>query len=88
MATRPEDLIRRHRYTVDEYRRMGEAGILGEDDRVELIEGEIVDMAPRGSRHAGTVKQMAALFARAVGADRGSDPRRSPRRERRVDGPL
>jgi len=31
MATRPEDLIRRRRYTVDEYRRMGEAGILGEE---------------------------------------------------------
>ena len=31
MATLAEDPIRRHRYTVDEYRRMGEAGILGEE---------------------------------------------------------
>jgi len=34
---------------------MIEAGVLGEDDRVELIEGEIVAMSPQGSRHAGTV---------------------------------
>jgi len=67
MATRAEDLIRRHRYTVGDYQRMGEAGILGADDRVELIEGEIVDMAPIGSAHAGTVDYLVAAFLRAVG---------------------
>ncbi len=42
----------RHRFTVEEYRKMGEAGIFSEDDRVELIDGEVVEMAPIGWRHA------------------------------------
>jgi hypothetical protein len=57
----------RHRLTVDDYYRMAEAGILREDDRVELIEGEIIDMAPIGSTHAGTVKRLANLLMAAVG---------------------
>ena len=45
----------RRRLTVSDYHRMGDAGIFGEDDRVELIDGELYAMAPIGSRHAGTV---------------------------------
>ena len=43
---------------------MGEAGILGEDDRVELINGEIVRMNPIGSPHAGCVNRLTALLSR------------------------
>ncbi len=46
---------------------MGEAGILHEDDRVELIEGDIVDMTPIGSWHAGAVAHLGRLLDRAVG---------------------
>lgn len=48
---------------------MAQAGILVEDDRVELIDGDLIDMAPIGSRHAGTVSRLTRLFGAAVGAD-------------------
>ena len=57
----------RHRLTVRDYQRMGEAGIFHEDERVELIEGEIVDMAPIGSGHSGKVNQLNTILQRAVG---------------------
>lgn len=50
--------IARRYFTVDEYHRMGEAGIFSEDDRVELIEGEILKMSPIGSRHAASVNRL------------------------------
>jgi Uma2 family endonuclease len=52
----------RRLFTVEEYHRMAEAGILGEDERVELIEGEIVQMAPIGPRHVGCVINLTQLF--------------------------
>jgi Uma2 family endonuclease len=48
-------------FTVAEYHRMAEAGIFTEDDRVELIEGEVVAKSPIGPRHAACVKKLAAL---------------------------
>lgn len=56
----------RHRLTVQEYYRMAEVGLLAPDARVELIEGEIIDMAPIGSRHAATVNRLARLLNAAV----------------------
>lgn len=55
-------LPRRHRITVAEYHRMGGAGIFGEDDHVELLEGELFDMAPIGSLHANAVARLVHLF--------------------------
>jgi Uma2 family endonuclease len=67
----PEDRmavpLKRRRFTLDEYHRMGEVGILHEDSRVELIEGEIIEMAPIGSRHAATVARIHAFFAARLG---------------------
>jgi len=53
--------------TVDEYHQAVYAGILLEDDPVELIEGRLVVRQPIGSRHAGTVTRLDRLLARAVG---------------------
>ena len=62
--------VRRRALTVAEYHLMGEAGILTQDDRVELIEGELIAMSPIGSEHSGTVNALSRLLVRAVG-DRG-----------------
>jgi len=56
----------RRRFTVDEYYRMAEAGILAPDERVELIAGEVFDMAPIGSR-AGCVTFLARWFITRLG---------------------
>ena len=60
----------RHRFTADEYRKMGEVGILHEDDRVELIGGEIVDMAAVGTRHLACVVALSHLFFAFSGGGR------------------
>ncbi len=60
-------MLARKLFTVHEYHRMGEAGILHEDDRVELIEGEIVEMAAIGTRHFTCVNILNRLLMRAVG---------------------
>jgi Uma2 family endonuclease len=62
-----EDWPRRHRITVDEYHRMAEVGLLAPDARVELIDGEIIEMAPIGNPHAATVDRLNQLFLRALG---------------------
>lgn len=52
----------RHRFDVEEYHRMGEAGLFTEDDRVELIRGEIVDMNPIGSKHFACVTNLTHML--------------------------
>lgn len=67
MPTSAPDIPQHHRLSVEDYHRMAEAGILGEDARVELIEGAIIDMTPIGSRHAAAVKRLNRVLDRAVG---------------------
>jgi len=66
---------------------MGDAGVLTEDDRVELLDGQVVEMGPIGAPHASTVARLNAFFVRRFGAhatiwvqnpivlDRWSEPR-------------
>ena len=62
MRVAMEDLPRRHGITVDEYYRMAETGELAPDARVELIEGEIIDMPPIGNPHMATVDRLNQLL--------------------------
>ena len=59
--------VKRHRFTVEEYHRMGETGLLGEDDRVELIDGEVVEMAAIGTRHFACVVNLTHVLMKSCG---------------------
>ncbi len=77
----------KHRFTVEDYHRMTEVGILGPDDRVELIDGEIVRERPVKSPHAAHVDRLTSLLVpraarrflvriqSSVQLDRYSEPR-------------
>jgi Uma2 family endonuclease len=56
----------RHAFTVDEWHRMGEAGLFGEDARVELLDGEVIEMSPIGSAHGGCVIALNRLLVEAA----------------------
>jgi Uma2 family endonuclease len=59
--------FKKHYFNVDDYYRMAEVGLLPEDAHVELIEGEIIEMSPIGSTHAGTVDRSSASLHRTLG---------------------
>ena len=63
-----QELPRRHRITVEHFYRMAEAGLFAGDERVELIEGEIIDVPPMGHAHAGVLDHLAKLLMSSVGA--------------------
>ena len=56
-------VLTKRRFTVTDYHLMVDAGILAEEDRVELIQGEVVEMAPIGRYHAACVRRLTQLFA-------------------------
>jgi Uma2 family endonuclease len=67
MSAPHQEILRRHRLSVNDYYRMAAAGILHEDSRVELIEGEIIDMTPIGKSHGGTVKYLTRILTETLG---------------------
>jgi len=56
----------KHRFSVKEYYRMAETGVLKPDARVELLNGEIIDMSPIGPFHGGVVIRLNDFFSRAA----------------------
>jgi Uma2 family endonuclease len=59
--------VERRRFTVEEYHRLGEAGILAEDERVELIAGVLLVREPIGARHAGTLNRLTRFWTSRLG---------------------
>src|SRR3989442_11200282 len=59
--------LRRYRFTVDEYERLAQAGVLTQCDRVELLDGDIVEMSPIGDRHASVVARISSVFSERLG---------------------
>ncbi|MBI3972926.1 MAG: Uma2 family endonuclease [Chloroflexi bacterium] len=59
--------ITRRRFTVKDYYRMAKAGILEPDERVELLDGEVIQVSPIGPRHGSVVDRANLLFVRRVG---------------------
>jgi Uma2 family endonuclease len=58
--------IQKHYFSVDDFYRMADAGVFSPDARVELIEGEVIEMSPIGNRHAGCVNRLGMLLSRQV----------------------
>ncbi len=59
--------LKRRQFTTTQYHQMIETGVLREGDRVELIEGEILEMAAIGSKHAAQVRRLSRLFSHRFG---------------------
>ena len=58
--------LKRYRFTRADYHRMAQTGILKPDARVELIDGEIIEMSPVGSPHMGAVNRLTNFFVPTV----------------------
>jgi Uma2 family endonuclease len=56
-----------HRFNSEQYERMIDAGVFGPDDRLELLDGEVVEMAPQKSRHATAVRLLERALEKAFG---------------------
>lgn len=56
----------RHKLSLEAYHQMAQAGILDKDSRVELIQGELIDIAPIGSRHAWMLSILNKALVEAV----------------------
>ena len=60
-------MVVRHAFTVDEWHRMGETGLFGEDARLELLDGEVIEMSPIGSPHGGCVNFLTRALVEMAG---------------------
>lgn len=68
MAVHVDASLPVHPLTVDDVMAMVRCGILGEDDRVELLDGVLVEMSPQSPRHAAAVRRLTGLLAPVAAA--------------------
>lgn len=61
--------VTRHRFTAEEYHRLIEAGVFDEDDRVELLDGEVIEVSPIGSRHGAAVRRATYILMRGLASE-------------------
>lgn len=61
--------LSRHRCTLESWHRMIEAGVVGEDDRVELLHGEVMEMSPASDRHRFVAMLLSAAYSRLATAN-------------------
>ncbi len=66
MSPRPKAFPCSHLFTVEDWHKMGEMALFSPETRVELIDGEIIEMGPIGSSHAGHVNRLNYLFNRQI----------------------
>ena len=59
--------VQRHRFTLSEYQALYDAGVIGIEPRLELIEGDIIDMSPINPPHSAHVTRLSSLFHRRIG---------------------
>jgi Uma2 family endonuclease len=59
--------VKNFRFNISQYHQMSEAGILSENDQVELINGEIIEMSPIGRRHTACVNRLNSVFSQLLG---------------------
>ena len=60
-------ILERRKFTLEEYHRLAETGFLTEDDRVELIDGEIIEMSPVGKAHNACISRTNRKFIQRLG---------------------
>ncbi len=66
--------VETYRFSVEEFNKLGEAGIFDENDRVELLDGEIIVMSPIGTQHAGIVMRLTSVLPSKLGTRALIDP--------------
>ncbi len=64
MSVTTDGFYKKHLTNLDEWKRLGEANIFPPGSRLELINGEIIEMAPIGSHHASHLKRLISIFSR------------------------
>jgi Uma2 family endonuclease len=67
IALAPTITLPRHQFTVTDYHKMIESGILGEDDPIELIYGELIKMSPMNAKHASLIGHLLGLLHERLG---------------------